>query len=155
MPQIQVGDQAPDFAWTLLSGEPVRLSDFLHKNVVVLFLYPKDESPICTLEACAFRDSYEQFVEAGAVVVGISGDSAESHAEFANRHALPFYLVSDADKLIRNAFGVPRTFGMLPGRVTYVIDKNGVVRLVFSAPLAADRHVSEALAVVREQSGPT
>ena len=155
MQQIQAEDRAPDFAWTLPTGEQVHLNDFLHKNVVVLFFYPRDESPICTLEACAFRDSYEEFVEAGAVVIGISGDSAESHAEFAARHALPFHLGSDRDNVIRNAFGVPRSFGLLPGRVTYVIDTNGVVRLVFSAQLAADRHVSEALQVIRELARPT
>lgn len=154
MRQIQVGDQAPDFEWALPTGERIQVSDFLHKKVVVLFFYPRDESPVCTLEACAFRDAYDQFVEAGAVVIGISGDSAESHTEFATRHALPFYLVSDRDNLIRKAFGVPRTLGLLPGRVTYVIDTNGAVRLVFSAQLAADRHVTEALRVIRELARP-
>ena len=149
MKKVQVGDQTPDFTWTAPTGEQVRLSDLTNqKKVVVLFFYPKDGSAICTKEACAFRDAYDQFAEAGAVVIGVSGDSAERHSAFAARHNLPFYLVSDADGSIRKAFGVPKTLGLLPGRVTYVIDKEGVVRLVFNAQLTADRHVGEALRVV-------
>ena len=148
MKKVQVGDQTPDFTWTAPTGEQVRLSDLTNqKKVVVLFFYPKDGSAICTKEACAFRDAYDQFAEAGAVVIGVSGDSAERHSAFAARHNLPFYLVSDADGSIRKAFGVPRTLGLLPGRVTYVIDKEGVVRLVFNAQLTADRHVGEAFRV--------
>jgi thioredoxin-dependent peroxiredoxin len=150
MNKVQVGDPAPDFTSAAQSGEQVRLSDFRHQQVVVLFFYPKDGSPLCTKEACAFRDAYDQFVEAGAVVIGISGDSAERHSAFATQHNLPFYLVSDTDGFLRKAFGVPKTFGLLPGRVTYVIDQQGVVRLVFSAQLTADGHVSEALRVVQE-----
>jgi peroxiredoxin Q/BCP len=150
MSELQLGDRTPDFTWVAQSGEQVRLSDFRRRKVVVLFFYPKDGSAICTREACAFRDAYDQFAEAGAVVIGVSGDSAESHSAFATRHNLPFYLVSDEDRSIREAFGVPKSFGLLPGRVTYVIDSEGVVRLVFSAQLTADRHVSEALRVVEE-----
>jgi peroxiredoxin Q/BCP len=149
MKKVRVGDQTPDVTWTAPTGEQVRLSDLTNqRKVVVLFFYPKDGSAICTKEACAFRDAYDQFAEAGAVVLGVSGDSAERHSAFAARHNLPFYLVSDADGSIRKAFGVPRTLGLLPGRVTYVIDKEGVVRLVFNAQLTADRHVGEALRVV-------
>ena len=150
MKKFQAGDPAPDFTWAPRSGEQVRLSDFRNQQVVVLFFYPKDGSVICTKEACAFRDAYDQFAEAGAVVIGVSGDSAERHSAFATRHSLPFYLVSDTDGSLRQAFGVPKTFGLLPGRVTYVIDQQGVVRLVFSAQLTADGHVSEALRVVGE-----
>ena len=150
MNKVQVGDSAPDFTSAAQSGEQIRLSDFRHQQVVVLFFYPKDGSAICTKEACAFRDAYDQFAEVGAVVIGVSGDSAESHSAFAARHNLPFFLVSDTDGALRKAFGVPKTLGLLPGRVTYVIDKAGVVRLVFSAPMMADRHVSEALRVVGE-----
>jgi peroxiredoxin Q/BCP len=150
MNKVQVGDQTPDFTFTAQSGKQVRLSDFRNQKVVVLFFYPKDGSAICTKEACAFRDAYDQFAEAGAVVIGVSGDSAESHSAFATRYNLPFYLVSDGDGSLRRTFGVPKTFGLLPGRVTYVIDKKGVVRLVFSAQMTAERHVSEALRVVGE-----
>ena len=116
---------------------------------MILFFYPKDGTPVCTKEACAFRDAYEDFVEAGAVVIGVSGDSAARHQAFASNHRLPFVLVADADGKARRAFGVPKSLGLLPGRVTYVIDKEGIVRHVFSSQLAADRHVQEALEVVR------
>ena len=150
MKQIQVGDLAPEFTWTAPTGNQVRLSDFRDQQVVVLFFYPKDGSALCTKEVCAFRDAYDQFAEAGAVVIGVSGDSAASHSAFATRHNLPFHLVSDTDGSLRKAFGVPKSFSLLPGRVTYVIDREGLVRLVFSAQLTADRHVSEALRVVGE-----
>jgi len=150
MKKIQVGDLAPEFTWTAPTGEQVRLNDFRDQKVVVLFFYPKDGSVLCTKEVCAFRDAYDQFAEAGAVVIGVSGDSAERHSVFAIRHSLPFYLVSDEDGSLRHAFGVPKTLGLLPGRVTYVIDQDGVVRLLFNAPLTADRHVREALRVVEE-----
>jgi peroxiredoxin Q/BCP len=150
MKKIQVGDHAPEFTWSSLTGEQMCLSDFRDKKVVVLFFYPKDGTAVCTKEACAFRDAYDRFVEAGAVVIGVSGDSAESHSAFAAQHNLPFYLVSDRDGSLRQAFGVPKTLGLLPGRVTYVIDEGGIVRLVFSAPMTASRHVSEAIKVVGE-----
>lgn len=150
MSKVQVGDHAPEFTWSTHTGEQVRLSDFRNEKVVVLFFYPKDGSAICTKEACAFRDAYDQFAEAGAVVVGVSGDSAERHSAFATRHSLPFHLVSDTDGSLRRAFGVPKTFGLLPGRVTYVIDRDGIVRLVFSAAMTASRHVSEAIKAVGE-----
>lgn len=155
MASVQVGDPAPDVCLKTESGGELRLSDFRNDKVVVLFFYPKDNTAICTREACAFRDAYEQFVEAGAVVIGVSADSAASHGAFAARHSLPFYLASDEDHALRRAFGVPKTFGLLPGRVTYVIDKAGIVRLVFSAQLTAERHVRESLQIVRRLMGAT
>jgi peroxiredoxin Q/BCP len=150
MASIRVGDCAPDFTVQSQTGEPVSLADYRGTSAVVLFFYPKDGTAICTKEACSFRDAYEDFVQAGAVVIGISSDSAESHQTFASGHRLPFVLLSDADGTVRNAFGVPKTLGIMPGRVTYVIDKEGVIRHMFSSQFAADRHVSEALAVVRQ-----
>ncbi len=150
MATISVGDRAPEFSMTSHTGEPIRLSDFRDDKVVVLFFYPKDGTPVCTKEACAFRDSYEQFSEAGAQVIGVSSSGEASHQAFAARHALPFPLISDRDGALRKAFGVPKTLGFLPGRVTYVIDKQGIVRLVFSAQMTADRHVTEALDMVRQ-----
>jgi thioredoxin-dependent peroxiredoxin len=153
MKRIQVGHRAPDFLLKTQSGEQIRLSNFQGDKVVVLFFYPKDGTSICTKEACAFRDAYDQFVEAGAVVIGVSADSSESHGAFATRHNLPFYLGSDEDNSLRYTFGVPKTLGLLPGRVTYVIDKEGVVRMMFNAQLTADRHVSEALNMVKQLAG--
>jgi thioredoxin-dependent peroxiredoxin len=153
MPPIGVGDPVPDIALPSQSGEAVSLGQFRGQNVVVLYFYPKDGTAVCTKEACSFRDAYEEFVAAGAVVLGVSGDSGESHREFAAQHRLPFVLLSDAAGSLRKAFGVPKTLGVLPGRVTYVIDRQGIVRLVFNAQLAADRHVQEALEMVKRLAG--
>lgn len=117
----------------------------------MLFFYPKDNSPICTKEACSFRDSYEKFVEAGAEVIGVSSDSSESHKAFAKQHELSFPLISDHDGSLRKQFGVPSALGLLPGRSTYVIDKDGIVRLIFSAQFASDKHVQRAFNVVASQ----
>ena len=150
MPSLQVGDHAPDFTAQSQNGLPVALADYRGKNAVVLFFYPKDETTVCTKEACGFRDAYEDFCKAGAVVIGVSSDSAENHQSFANNHRLPFLLLADEDGSLRKAFGVPKTMGIMPGRVTYVIDKEGIIRHVFNSQFSADRHVSEALGVVRQ-----
>ena len=154
MTQIQVGDPAPEFTVTSHTGTPLCLSEFLHQKVVVLFFYPKDGTAVCTKEACAFRDAHDQFVTAGAVVIGVSGDSTARHGTFATSYNLPFSLVSDGDGSLRKAFGVPKTLGILPGRVTYVIDQEGIVRLIFNAQLTATRHANEALKVVGELANP-
>ena len=132
------------------TGEQIDLADYRGQHPVVVFFYPKDGSAVCTKEACSFRDAYEDFTAAGAVVIGISRDSAARHQRFSERHGLPFLLVSDEDGAARSAFGVPQTLAILPGRVTYVIDREGIVRHVFSSQFAADRHVQEALEVVRK-----
>jgi len=149
MGSIGVGDTAPDFTKTTQNGEALTLSQFRGDKAVVLYFYPKDETPGCTAEACTFRDNFEDFVDAGAVVIGVSQDSAESHKRFAEHHRLPFLLVSDQDKSLQKAYGVPKTMGLLPGRVTYVIDRNGEVQHVFSSQLNAKKHVREALDVVK------
>lgn len=150
MASIKIGDPAPDFRAPDQDGEMISLRQFRDEHIVVLFFYPKDESPVCTAEACAFRDAYEEFQSAGAVVIGVSQDPSDSHAQFAARHRLPFKLISDTDGSIRAAFGVAKSLILLPGRVTYVIDRQGIVRHIFSSQFLADRHVREALDVVRE-----
>jgi thioredoxin-dependent peroxiredoxin len=150
MASIQVGDVAPDIAAEAHDGRKFSLAEFRGKQVVVLFFYPSDGTPVCTAEACAFRDSYADFAKAGAVVVGVSGDSLESHRAFVAQHQLPFLLVSDQGGAICKIFGTPKTLGILPGRVTYVIDKQGIVRLLFSSQFGASRHVSEALTIVKQ-----
>jgi peroxiredoxin Q/BCP len=147
---IQAGDTAPDFTLPSQSGEPVRLGDRLGQRVVVLYFYPKDNTPGCTAEACAFRDSYEVFTEAGAEVIGISSDSAARHAAFAGQHQLPFTLLSDQGGKIRKLYGVPAVLGLLPGRVTYVIDRQGTVRHLFGSMTNIGQHVSDALEIVRQ-----
>lgn len=151
--RVGVGDPAPDFALPNQAGEEVRLSAYRGKSVIVLYFYPKDETPGCTAEACAFRDKYEVLKEAGAEVIGISSDSVGSHEQFAAHHRLPFVLVSDQGGAVRKRYHVPATLGLLPGRVTYVIDKQGIIRYLFSSQLNATQHVEESLRIVRELAG--
>jgi len=149
---VNIGDPAPDFTLPDQSGTMVSLKEFLGSKIIVLYFYPKDFSKGCTAEACAFRDSYDVFVEAGAQVIGISSQSVESHNKFALVNKLPFILLSDEGGKIRKLYGVPASFGLLPGRVTYVIDKKGIVRHVFSSQLDAKKHIEEALRIVKELS---
>lgn len=147
---IQPGQTAPDFTLPDQTGKPVRLSDVLREKAVVLYFYPKDDTPGCTAEACTFRDQYEDFRDAGAEVIGVSDDPPDRHAAFAGRHKLPFVLLSDADGAVRQMYGVKSAlFGLLSGRVTFVIDRQGVVRHVFESRLQARRHVHEALGSLR------
>ena len=143
--RVDVGSKAPNFTLRSQSGANVSLEDFLGRSPVVLFFYPKDDTPGCTKQACAFRDDYGQFGAVDAEVLGISSDSVGSHKRFAENNGLPFVLLSDEGGRVRQLYGVPKTLGLMPGRVTYVIDKKGVVRHVFSSQLAVSRHVEEAL----------
>jgi peroxiredoxin Q/BCP len=146
---VQVGDKAPDFTLPSQSGEQVRLYDRLGERVVVLYFYPKDNTRGCTAEACAFRDSHEVFTDAGAEVIGVSSDSSDRHAAFAGRHNLPFTLLSDRGGRVRKSYGVPAVLGVVPGRVTYVIDREGTVRHVFNSLTNIGQHVGDALDVVK------
>jgi len=152
--KLGVGDVAPDFTLPDQTGTPVRLRDRLGRKNVVLYFYPKDQTPGCTIEAKAFRDSYDAFTAAGAEVIGVSADSVASHRRFVASHGLPFLLLSDRDGEVRERYGVEKTLGLVPGRVTYVIDRNGVVRHVYSSQLRVKRHTRESLAVARSLSEP-
>jgi thioredoxin-dependent peroxiredoxin len=149
---LAVGDKAPLFQAPLGDGGTFDMADHLGKKAIVIFFYPKDDTPLCTQEACGFRDAYEQFVAAGAEVVGVSADTPASHAAFARKHKLPFPIVSDRDGRLRTLFGVPKLLGFLPGRVTYVIDRAGVVRLAFNSSFTAAGHVQQALDLVRRDA---
>jgi len=145
---LTVGDPAPLIA--LQDAEGVeRRSDQLGDSTLVLFFYPKDDTPGCTMEACAFRDSYADLRALGAEVWGVSGDDAASHQRFAARHQLPYPLLVDRGNALRQAFGVPSVLGLLPGRVTYVIDRHGVIRHRFNNLLDGPAHRREALAAVQ------
>ncbi len=148
MPTLQPGSAAPDFELPDANGKPVRLSQFRGRNAVVVYFYPKDDTTVCTKQACAFRDHLPKFQEAGAVILGISDDSVASHAKFAAKYNLPFTLLSDKGGSVRKLFGVAKKFGLIPGRVTFVIDREGIVRHVYSALSESDRHVQQALAAV-------
>jgi len=147
---VRIGDKAPDFTLPSQSGETVSLSDYRGKKVVVLYFYPKDNTPGCTAEACAFRDSYETFTENGAEVIGISSDSVDAHGKFSGKHQLPFVLLSDKGGVVRKSYEVPRAMVVLPGRVTYVIDRDGTVRHIFSSMSNIGGHIDEALTMVKE-----
>jgi peroxiredoxin Q/BCP len=150
---VRVGDPAPDFTLPAATGEPIRLSQFRGRSEVILFFYPKDHSLVCTAEACSFRDRFEAFHEAGAEVIGISADTVETHRQFATRNRLPFHLLSDGDGAVRAGYGVPRTLGVIPGRVTYLIDRQGIVRHIVSSQFQPARHVAEALRVLEQIRG--
>jgi thioredoxin-dependent peroxiredoxin len=147
--KVKVGSVAPGFTLPSQAGEMVSLEDFFGRKPVVLFFYPKDDSPGCTREVCAFRDYFEEFGKLDAEIIGISSDSVESHRSFAVKHELFFTLLSDERGNVRRLYGVPKTLGLFPGRVTYVIDKEGVVRHVFASQLSVERHVQEALRALR------
>lgn len=147
---VKVGDVAPDFTLPSQMGDSVTLSEFRGKKNVVLYFYPKDETIGCTKEACAFRDSYDAFTALGAQVLGVSSQSVESHKSFASHYGLPFILLSDERGKVRQLYGVPSTFGIIPGRVTYIIDKQGVVRHVFNSQSHPELHVEEAMKILKE-----
>ena len=156
---LAVGDKAPDFTLSSSTGELVTLSDLTRSKgrTVVVFFYPKDDTPGCTAEACGFRDLYEEFARAGAEVVGISADSAVSHLRFAGKHKLQMKLLTDVGGAVGQAYGVRSIFGLLPGRATFVVDRDGVVRHSFASQLRIVSHVQQALAAVRrlERSPPS
>jgi thioredoxin-dependent peroxiredoxin len=146
---LEVGSHIPEFELQDQDGRQVRSADLLRKGPLVLYFYPKDDTPGCTVEACGFRDAYLDFTEAGATVVGVSRDDVGSHRRFAESLKLPFTLLSDPAGGLRRTMGVAKSLGILDGRVTFVIDRQGVVRHTFRSQVQARRHVSDALEVVR------
>jgi len=148
---VKVGDRAPDFELVGQNNAKVHLSDYAGKKNVVIYFYPKDFTTGCTAEARAFRDSYKDFQDRETEVIGVSSDSVETHQRFTEACALPFALLSDAGKKLRELYGVPSTLG-ISGRVTFVIDKNGIVRHVFSSQLQPTKHIREALDALKTVS---
>ncbi|MBN1108495.1 MAG: peroxiredoxin [Bacteroidales bacterium] len=148
MKAIKAGDMIPDFSLPDQDGNMVSISDYLGKKQLVIFFYPQDGSLSCTREACYFRDLMDVFEEADAEVIGISGQSVESHKNFATANNLKYRLLADTNNEVRKLFGVPSTmFGLIPGRVTYVTDRNGKVVFVFNSQTEIQRHADEALKI--------
>jgi len=143
------GEKAPDFSLRAQDGRQVSLQEFLGKKNVVLYFYPKDFTAGCTAETRAFGASYESLTALGAEVIGISADTEESHGRFASECGAGFLLLSDPGRRVADLYGVRGALGLIPGRVTFVIDRNGVVRRIFSSQLNPKRHVSEALEALR------
>jgi peroxiredoxin Q/BCP len=149
MSEIKIGSSIPTFTLPDQNGNMFDINSVLGKKNLVIFFYPKDDSPGCTKEACSFRDQLEAFNKADAVIIGISGQSVESHKEFAEKRKLNFTLLSDDGNKIRKQFGVPTNLmGLLPGRVTYIVDKTGKVIFIFNSQTKAAEHVDEALRIL-------
>ncbi|MCK8522641.1 peroxiredoxin [Aquimarina sp. D1M17] len=147
---LEVGDKVPEFVAKKDTGEEFNSYEIIKNKPLVIFFYPKNFTPGCTKEACAFRDSYEDFKTLGAEVIGISSDSVASHTRFKNRYKLPYTFLSDPEGELRKLFGVKsELLGLLPGRETYVIDRDGIVRLKFNS-MNASRHLNKALSKVKE-----
>ncbi len=143
-----VGKTAPDFTAAAHDGTSVHIAALKGKPVV-LYFYPKDETPGCTKEACAFRDSWQAIAATGAVLVGVSGDSLESHRSFAAHHHLPFLLVSDPDGAIGRLYGVP--FRLFHQRQTFVIGADGTLRKVYRS-VDVSTHAAEILGDLKAAS---
>lgn len=147
--KLSIGDKAPDFELKDSTGKLHKLADYSGKYVVVYF-YPKNNTKVCTAEACSFRDSYEDFKAAGAEVIGISGDSKESHAGFSIKYKLPFVLLSDDDNSVRKEYGGTQLFGIIPSRITFVIDQYGIIKFIFDGLFNGEEHVKRALQIILE-----
>lgn len=148
--ELKVGDKIPNFTAKGTNGADFNSQDLIGKKPLVIYFYPKDNTPGCTTQACSFRDQYEDFKDLGAEVIGISSDSVASHQKFTSQFKLPFVLLSDSDKKIRTLFGVPSNlFGLLPGRVTYIVDKTGTIIMVFNS-IKAKNHISKALEAIKK-----
>jgi peroxiredoxin Q/BCP len=147
--KVKVGDQAPDFEGPKSDGSRLGLKDFIGKKNVVLYFYPKDDTPGCTREACGFRDNLGLVRKLGAEIVGVSLDSIESHRRFMEKYELPFPLISDKDKRIATAYGVIRDTGTTTNRVTVIIDKKGKITKVFPK-VDVSKHTEEVEAALKE-----
>lgn len=147
---LQIGDSCPPFSLPDSQGKDVNMESYFGKKILVLFFYPKDDTPGCTKEACAFRDAYADFLDLGCEVFGISSDSAAAHEAFQNKYSLPYTLLSDQQKKVRQQFGVPgNLFGLIPGRVTYVIGLDQKIAGIFNSQTNPGGHIEEAIKVVK------
>ena len=148
---LKKGDAIPEVELADQQGQPVSLHSFKGKSALVIYFYPKDNTTVCTAQACGFRDHYEDFVKLGATVIGISKDSVNSHKNVSEKRKLPFSLLSDPKGKTLKAFGVPTyLFGLMPGRVTFIVDKQGIIQHTFRADFKADVHIQESLNILRE-----
>lgn len=146
---LHVGDIIPHFSALDTNGNLFDSHNVIGSKPVVIYFYPKDNTRVCTEQACSFRDQYQDFTSLGAEVIGVSSDSVKAHQRFANQYHLPFLLLSDADKKLRKLFGVPNDLlGLIPGRVTYVVNREGVIQLVFNS-MSGKIHIQKALEMLK------
>ena len=146
---LKVGDKLPNFSAKDTNGNDFDSKDYLGKQPLVIYFYPKDDTPGCTAQACSFRDNYQDFKDLGAEVIGISSDTVQSHIRFKSKFNLPFILLSDNTKKLRKLFGVQNSLFVIPGRETFVIDKNGIVLMVFNS-MSSEIHITKALSVLKK-----
>ncbi|BEG97894.1 peroxiredoxin [Bacteroides sedimenti] len=151
MEKISIGSTVPLFSLKDQFGNTFQLSSVIGKKNLIIYFYPKDDSPGCTREACSFRDQYEVFNNNDTMIIGISAQSVKSHLQFAQKHRLNYTLLSDEGNKVRKQFGVPSNLmGLLPGRVTYVVNKEGKVVFMFNSQINAGQHVEEALRIIKD-----
>ena len=148
-----VGEKFPDFNLGTSLGQPLRMDDLLGKWSV-FFFYPKDDSPGCTVQSCRFRDDYSEYEKIGVQLIGVSSDSVNSHQTFAEKHRLPFPLLADANGHLRAELKIPKSMGFLPGRATFIVDGEGIIRLVYNSQLRFKQHSKVALDFLRENFSP-
>ncbi|MET2985265.1 peroxiredoxin [Aureibaculum conchae] len=150
--KLKIGDSVPKFSLKDQDNQLVNSTDFIGKNAMVIYFYPKDDTPGCTKQACKFRDEFEAFTDLDVKVIGISADDVASHKNFAKKYNLPFTLLADTENKVRKLFGVPQSMlGLIPGRVTYVINKEGTVIHTFNSQFGAEKHITETLTKLKEQ----
>jgi peroxiredoxin Q/BCP len=146
---LKIGDKLPSFSAKDTNGNIFYSQDYIRKQPLVIYFYPKDDTPGCTAQACSFRDNYQEFKDLGAEVIGISSDTVTSHLKFKSKFNLPFILLSDNDKKLRKLFGVQNSLFIIPGRETFVIDKQGLVIMVFNS-MSSEIHITKALKVLKK-----
>ena len=148
--KLEVGDTIPTFTLKDQNNTNFDIDTYRGKTPMVIYFYPKDDTPGCTKEACSFRDEFETFTDLNVEVIGISSDDVVSHKKFAEKYNLPFTLLADTKKKVRKLFGVPNNLlGLLPGRVTYVVNKNGIIVHIFDSQFSAEKHITEALSILK------
>lgn len=146
---LKIGDKLPSFSAKDTNGNVFNSQECIGKQPLVIYFYPKDDTPGCTAQACSFRDNYQEFKDLGAEVVGISSDTVTSHLKFKSKFNLPFILLSDNDKKLRKLFGVQNNLFIIPGRETFVMDKNGIILMIFNS-MSAEIHIEKALKTLKE-----
>jgi thioredoxin-dependent peroxiredoxin len=147
---LKAGDIAPDFKLKDQSGKEFHLQKALGKGHLVIYFYHRDTTSGCVAQASAFRDHYQDFKDAGAEVIGISSEPEEKHMFFIGKHSLPFKLLSDPKGVVRALFRVPKTLGIIPGRVTYVLDRDGTVKYIFNSQTKIKDHITKTLEIIKE-----
>lgn len=149
--KLKIGDTIPLFILKDQNNNDFDIENYRGKKPLVIYFYPKDDTPGCTKEACSFRDEFEVFTDLNVEVIGISSDDVTSHKNFADKYNLPFTLLADTEKKVRKLFGVPKSFlGLVPGRVTYIINKQGIIVHVFNSMTNTNKHITESLSVLKE-----